>query len=317
MELSSKKNSHLCKIFSKNFSLWFANNFPINFLEGFKENIDYSNKYITNNFHQIIIGTDMIRDEDLFLGMALKSKGGKIVGIQHGGYYGYVESLANICETEYAFYDFFLTWGWKEFDNSMPFSKAISLPSIRLSEKPINFKNKIKMFEVNERLKILFMSSHIWRFSHLSTCGAPRSEFAFFILQLRLNMLKNLISSNFFVAHKPYNYINLEYSEKFKEFKNLLINKNYLLLKLNQKGLSSTLLKDYNIVLWDQLGSGALDYFSNKIPTMILWKRIFSKESKFAESYINELEKCGIVHKNVNSLILELKKYKKNPKKMV
>ena len=107
----------------------------------------------------------MIRDEDLFLGMALKSKGGKIVGIQHGGYYGYVESLANICETEYAFYDFFLTWGWKEFDNGMPFSKAISLPSIRLSEKPINFKNKIKMFEVNERLKILFMSSHIWRFS--------------------------------------------------------------------------------------------------------------------------------------------------------
>ena len=74
-------------------------------------------------------------------------------------------------------------------------------------------------------------------------------------------MLKNLISSNFFVAHKPYNYINLEYSEKFKEFKNLLINKNYLLLKLNQKGLSSTLLKDYNIVLWDQLGSGALDCF--------------------------------------------------------
>ena len=48
---------------------------------------------------------------------------------------------------------------------------------------------------------------------------------------------------------------------------------------------------------------------------MILWKRIFSKESKFAESYIKELEKCGIVHKNVNSLILELKKYKKNPKK--
>ena len=44
---------------------------------------------------------------------------------------------------------------------------------------------------------------------------------------------------------------------------------------------------------------------------MILWKRIFSKESKFAESYINELEKCGIVHKNVNSLILKLKKYKK------
>lgn len=309
------RKSYFIQRLSKCFSAWFAYNFPSNFLEGFSENLLMTQQYLKHYNHKKLIGTSLVTDESIFLGMVLKNHRGQIIGVQHGGYYGYIESMTLMCETEYDFYDKIFTWGWQDFDKNLPSAMPIISPSIRLSEKPILLNNINQMLHIRKRLKILFMPGHILRFPHIANCGAPRPDFASYILEFRHNLIKRLIKENFFVGHKPYNFKNFDYNNYFKDFKIFNESKNYNLLLSNQKGLSPKLIKNFNIVVWDQIGSGALDCFVSGIPTMIIWKRIFSRESKFATSYINELEKYGVVHKELKSFLFELKKFEKDPKK--
>ena len=45
-----------------------------------------------------------------------------------------------------------------------------------------------------------------------------------------------------------------------------------------------------------------LECFVSNIPTIVYWKRIYSKESKFAIHEIKKLEECGILHKSLKTL---------------
>ena len=45
---------------------------------------------------------------------------------------------------------------------------------------------------------------------------------------------------------------------------------------------------------------------------MVLWKKTYSRESMFAYSHIMELEKVGIIHSSIESLLKEYEVYKKN-----
>ena len=66
--------------------------------------------------------------------------------------------------------------------------------------------------------------------------------------------------------------------------------------------------------MWDQIGTGTLDCLVAKIPTIILWKRIYSNESKAAKKLILDLEKFGVLHNNHSTFVNEIKKYQNNPK---
>ncbi len=306
-------NKNISKNFASSFAKWFSNSFPSIFLEGFVQNIEFTNFFLQKYNHKYLIGTDLLNDEHIFLGMVIKEKKGGIIGVQHGGYYGYIDT-PHLSETEYSFYDKFLTWGWKEFDNKLPNTIPVISSSIRLSKKTIFFRHKSQMFYIDKEIKILFMSTNVHRFTHLSTCGMARSDFAYYIFNFRYKLLKKLIETKFFIAHKPYDLENFNISNQFLKLRKLKKTKNYKLIFNNEKGLSPDLLKGYNIVLWDHLGTGPIDCFINKIPTMIVWKRIFSKETKFAKPFITDLEKHGILHKSPESLCNELKKYQLNPK---
>ena len=81
------------------------------------------------------MGTDAVRDKDLFYAAITKQNNGKIIGFQHGGHYGYVASNSLHAEFEYSHYDIFLTYGWSEWDKELPKSNIL-IPTVspRLSE---------------------------------------------------------------------------------------------------------------------------------------------------------------------------------------
>jgi putative transferase (TIGR04331 family) len=80
------------------------------------------------------------------------------------------------------------------------------------------------------------------------------------------------------------------------------------------KGLTYELLNKCNVVLWDQPGTGFLECLSAGIPTMLSWKRTSTIEEEWTKPIFQELENCGIIHRDADSIVKEMKRFKESPK---
>jgi hypothetical protein len=297
-----------CDRLGESFPAFFADYAPLNFLEGLEPNLAAAHKNRNERKARHLIGADMVTDEAYFLAAATKILGGQVVGVQHGGHYGYIEEMSLMAEFEYALYDTMITWGWTAFDAGLPVSKALPLPSPRLSSKPIKSSfttTNLAVASLTGRHALL-MTNLLRRFAHISTCGQARVDFLEETLASQQRLVKGLAKAGIRVDHKPYSQGAVDFaSEHFAELTRLG-GEGYRLLESTQKGLSPALLKDYRVVLWDQIGTGTLDCFVCNIPTMIYWERIYSRESEDARPLIAELESVGVVHFSTDSLVREL-----------
>ena len=116
------------------------------------------------------------------------------------------------------------------------------------------------------------------------------------------------------MLHKPFDQRTLKLLGNFHENLEENNTKSYRLYEnMLDKGITNKLISSAKIVIWDQLGTGALQCFTAGIPTMILWKRIYSQESIEAKDLINDLEKNGVIHSSEESLIIELQKFLNEP----
>lgn len=292
--------------------------FPTNLLENLDINYRAINKNLPNSC-SAIIGSQLVTEFGLLNCIAAKNRGLKVIGIQHNaGHYGYIRDLSIFANFEYPLYDEFVTYGWSFLDEHLPKVKTISLPSPKLSEDFV--KNKSLECCKNITLRkydILFMPNLFHRFPHASTSGQTRVDFIDEIFNSHTLLIKGLLSCDYRVLHKPYDrkFVDL-YPEYYKSL-STNNHKNYSLFKTNQKGLSNDLCSLAKIILWDQLGSGAVECFASGLPTMIYWDRIYSQENDEAASLIKELEDAGLLHKRMDTLLDELAIYFKNPKSWV
>jgi len=306
---------HYLKI-SNFYSNYVAMFFPKNYLEGLELNLEEAKKQKNLLKHKHIIGTDAVRDKDLFFSVITKINKGKIIGFQHGGHYGYVESNSLHAEFEYSHYDIFLTYGWSSWDTELPKSKQIR-PTVspRLSElKREKWLTDSRKEVIYNDKNILFMLNVFHRFPHASTLCQARIDFNDNILDNLKNTFELLIEKKVKLDIKKYNNHSIDIRKEF--FQNILNKSKGLInfIDIDQKGLSHELIKNYNLILWDQIGTGTLDCFVSRIPTIILWKRIYSKESDEAKKLVANLTKHGVVHYDHYTFVKEIIKYQKNPK---
>ena len=295
-----------CERLGAFFPKFFTDYVPLHFFEGLKPNLDRALSDGKGKKSPHIIGADIASDESYFLAAATKLLGGRIIGVQHGGHYGYIEKLTAQAEFEYALYDRMVTWGWKEFEKDLPKTRVLSLPSPSLSSRKIKNKHKLLEYFVPPKSDVLFMTNVLRRFAGLTTCGSTRVDFTGAILDSHALLLKSLFKADIRVDHKPYsqNDVNL-IPEHFANLARLG-GDYYRLLESKQKGLSHSLIKDYRVILWDQIGTGALECFVSRIPTIIHWERIYSRETAQARPLIAELESVGVVHSSATSLAREM-----------
>jgi putative transferase (TIGR04331 family) len=73
------------------------------------------------------------------------------------------------------------------------------------------------------------------------------------------------------------------------------------------------LIKTCRILLWDQIGCGAIEALTSDVPTIIYWKRIDSREVPWARELFATLEQYGIVHSDTDTLVQEIKIYLTDP----
>jgi putative transferase (TIGR04331 family) len=289
--------------------------FPIGFLESLTENLERVNASLNMDRIVAVIGHDAVSTLGYFVCAASRLAGKTVIGVQHGsGHYGYIEDLSAVGQFEYALYDKMITWGWMHIDPHFTQCETILLPCPKLSEQPLkaNSLNSVKKIEVNVR-DVLFLSNLFHRFPHASTCGQARVDFIDEITSSQENLLCAVKNAGLTIDHKPYSnkYVDL-YPEHFRRLA-LAGGAKYRLLKSTQKGLSVDLIKTCRIVLWDQIGSGTLECFTSKVPAIVYWKRIYSREASWARELIADLERCGVVHTDAGKLAQEIKTYLADP----
>ena len=289
--------------------------FPIGFLEGLSFNLEKTKASSGKATVVSIIGSELTSDRGYFECASARMAGKFVIGVQHGGgHYGYIEDFSIVGQFECALYDRMITWGWTDIDPHLPQCKTIPLPCPKFSERPLkaNYLESGKRSSISVR-DVLFLSNLFHRFPHASTCGQARVDFIDEITNSQEELMKAINDAGITINHKPYGmeFVDL-YPEHYRRLE-VAGGNGYSLLKSTHKGLTVALIKTCRIVLWDQIGSGTLECFTSDVPTIVYWKRIYSREAPWARELIAELERCGVVHTDADELSQEIKTYLANP----
>ncbi len=290
--------------------------YPTAILEGLADNMEIVRRNLDLSQVNAIVGSDLTSDVGLLQCLAARQAGKKIIGMQHStGSYGYIEDMSAVAELEYPLYDMLITLGWNRIEDHFPRTEIISLPSPKLSSKPLASDYFVQeSSRKSTKRDVLFLSNLFHRFPAFSTCGQSRVDFLDEIFDSQRDLVETLTSSGLTIDHKPYNKKYIELYPEYFESLELVGGQRYRVVDISQKGLSVDLIKSCRIVLWDQIGSGAIECLSTGIPTIIFWQRIYSREVSWARDLIAELERCGVVHVRPETLAIEIKNYLSDPR---
>ena len=286
---------------------------PISFFENLEENCNFLKKRIENS--NGVVGTLINTDFGSICASIACKLNKKIIGVQHGAHYGYVETMSLFNEQEYYICKNFITWGWEKFETGLSQTKPVILPSPRLSEFYINKKLKPSISSKPLKIKkLLYMANYITRFPKPGTCGHTHIDYIEQITKNCLSLVTYLSKNKIHFYYKPYS---LDYMNFFKKYHNDLKKrgKNFFhFYKKNQKGLDATITNNFPIIVWDQLGTGALECFVSNVPTIVYWKNIYSKEVKYSKTLVAELRKQNVIINNQYDLLNTLNDFYNHPK---
>lgn len=277
--------------------------FPLSLIEGSQNYKIYFDRFSSHR-PKLLLTSSIVDIKDVYAIAAAKILGIKLVNAQHGGYYGYIENIA-ADEIEMPLSDIFLSWGWSNNDKFYE-KKIVPLPSPWLSVRKKNWKKEDMI--MNKEFDILFMSSKVVRFapafmgeSILTHDLAPK------VYQLSKKYIELMFDNGARILHKPFNAAMMTIFPELFDFQFNNTNGTYKTTEKMGKGLSRSLVKKATIVVWDTPGTGFLECVACGIPTILLWSG-YCDNTIESSPLFNELEKVGVIHREVDSAIIETQK---------
>ncbi len=241
-----------------------------------------------------------------------------VIGVQHGAHYGFVNHGC-IVELEFAYCDYFVSWGWKQFPKHPVCQniRPITLPSPWLSER-VKAWQKVPSLRTGTRTKrphdVLLMSDRIQPFPPtINTLRMSRLDFLEQINEAISETVTELAKRRIRVLHKPFNYTSRDIHTSVLTKLSLNLPNYYSECRELDKGLNQKLLQSAWIVVWDEPGTGFFECLLGGIPTMLYWERLTCHEEEYARNNFKQLEKVGLLHTNVWSLAESLEKFLEAP----
>lgn len=291
-----------------------ANSFPIQFIENLNNNYAKSEKLLIPFSCKHLIASSFSDTRSILIIATAKAMKFNIVGIQHGGHYGYYKDASPILENEWPYLDQFLTWGWKKLPSHLALKSmdTFILPSPWLSERREFFKNiKVggdKLFDIIWMPQMMKPHSSSPRGSSSIRLDVIQ-EFSKEMIDFASLASKEKIK----IYCKPYNFETSVLMKKTYQQLSNIGGSNFQYANNFDKGLSHELINKGHLFFWDQPGTGFLECLACGIPTMVLWTRLFCEEEDWCRNDFRELAKVGIIHRTTQSLIKELKIFLSDP----
>jgi hypothetical protein len=288
--------------------------YPSSLLEAIPQNMKQALQALQPFKKRALISSSGRDSRSAYVVAGAKQMGLSIIDHQHGGHYGYLEDMSPILELEYPGVNQFISWGWSRLPDHSAVKgvSVIELPSPWLSERKRYWKKLILGGE--REYDFLLMPNMVKRFP-AAPQGASTSRID--LIQEFAASLKHLVSKategGIRILHKPYNTTTVNLLTKTMRELELIGGPQYCCEQQLDKGLTHELVQRCHVVLWDQPGTGFLECLSSNIPTMVYWPRTYNQEEAWVKPSFLELERLGIVHRDIDTLLEEFKKFKVSP----
>jgi hypothetical protein len=298
-----------------------AHLYPVWHLEGADLLLSEQRKLFAKSIHQnAYIGNGgFSTTHAAFRSVAKEQSQKKLIGFQHGGYYGYTRDLVSAIESEYRYSDEFITWGWREIDHEchFPLPRFRDLPSPWLSQRSLEWsKSKREMTKLGwpsrVQFDILYMPIHFYRFP-LSPSGRAISTVC--TLAENRQVFKDICSAaNNADMKVKVKFFNSAAYGLLVDIAKLYTQKNTLtVVDHANKGMTPSLVQDCAFIVWDQPGTGFLECLAAGIPTLVLWRRINNSETRSSSHCFEALEKVGVIARDAESIIATVRKHRSDP----
>lgn len=293
--------------FDKKFNSFLINFFPIDSLECLEENKFYSENLISKYNQRKLIISGSPNYKEIFILNACKNQGYKIIGMQHGGQYGYYKGLFYQSELEYFYLDYFLSWGWEEKNelNHMSHLKIIPSPSPWLSER----KNFFLSYKKNVKPKF----DVIW-FPQMMKVYANTVQSLSTISRDKINIhSKSILKTADVLNNCKINTLLKVYNSKSYQLMTDTFDKiysNYEFIhfhKREDKGFHPKLTKQSKFLIFDQPGTGFFECLVYKIPVIVIWEQYFSYPEKSSLKDFEMLFDNKVIHYNIENAIKTIK----------
>jgi len=291
--------------------------YDVESLEMFVENTAISknimDKYVSSCF--LFSGIPNVRTNYLVSAAIANRK--TIIGMQHGGGYGYLKNTL-VHFLEFRVCDTYISYGWKklskEFDQKMHITP---LPVPWLSEKESYWGNAD--YNVDKDYDILFLCRGLNSFPVSPFMGIYNTIDNLHLVLNELNdILIKLTSENINILHKPQNKSKVRIIKEMLEKSTWFDSNFYTLVENPDKGFSIKTISKSHIVLWDLPSTGFMECLAGKIPTLLYWPNTIINypmfyEGDWSKKYFSKLENVGILHRNTETLTIEINNYKASP----
>jgi putative transferase (TIGR04331 family) len=289
-------------------------NYPSFFLENLETNFNYQNKILKKFKTKKIFSSDMDSTVSTITYFVSKNLNFNIIKFQHGGHYGYFKDTLALNQIEIKNSDIFIANGWsakiKKY-NEKDYVKFVTLPSPFFSEK----KKYFQSYKVSsdKKFDFVFLPQFVRPFTaDIQGVSNFRRDVISDYLKEYWELAFLLNKNNMNAVIKFYNKVTKNFIKKNlfqlkKKYKDTLYFEKHF-----NKGLTYKLVNSGNIILFDQPGTAFLECLYSGIPTMVYWKKIFSKPSKDSAQIFNQLNRAGIIHYTTKTLIKSYKDFKTN-----
>lgn len=274
-EVLSRKFPHL-QLEIADLSCFLAGTIPISNLEARIDNFQIASKFAKSLHPAAVVSSNGFASEKhtSFLAAACKQLcNSTIIGIQHGGYYGYTRNHGQAFNTEYQFLDYLLTWGWgknKTFLGTIR-TKMIPIGSFHLRDLSLrSTQGRGDQAATSKIQKILLIAGpYLYTYPRCEQ-QVGRELIDNYLIPINskaIARLANQIGGNL--------YLKGGYVKLFEDhyFGQIALRSNELGVRCQQidsKLRAYDLFPNYDLIIFDSIGTGFFESIALNVPTLLL-----------------------------------------------
>lgn len=257
---------------------------PVNFPKSFVEDFSSYNNIIKEMDYKnplVIVSGQWFYDEAFsILAAEQKEKGGVLIGIQHGGGYGYCRIMDNE-DMELEIVDKFYSWGWGNNKTTMQVKPMPSLVALRA---------KANKYQKAKKEGILLVITD-WPRYMFRICSQPVGpQFLSYMEWCRRFLFSLGKDYRSLITIRPYS---IDYG--YRHLEQLLKLFPEINLGDSQKSFEDSF-KNHRLTVIDHNSTTFLETLASNYPTELFWNPDLFEIRPEAEPYFNNLRSVGILH---------------------
>jgi hypothetical protein len=281
--------------------------FPSCFLESLQYNFRKAVSRLPNKVN-VFFAHSIGSTDNLLLAAAAAEQGATIVGVQDGAHGGYTANKNYSSEIEHSTCDSFITWGWADPRSVFGTHKYVPLKNPRYS--CIERSSPSVSCSDLRNLRILYCPNVLYRYPCGVMQGHSRLDFADLALE-DLEILASTCASLGIkeITVKPYDLLDRYYFKTTGMLSRINKSCSIKLLENSDKGIGTEVADRFDVIIWDQIGTGTVEQYLAGRSNVVFWRKHYSKPSKSFESLHRQMVEQSLICENEDQLRRALEKF--------